>query len=52
MYDAIVDDVAMAAALTRSASASGSAIMGGDNMDWSPTKVKSGDRVSRMFFVN
>ena len=31
MYEAIVDDVAMAAALTRSASASGSAVMGGSD---------------------
>ncbi len=47
VYDSIVDDVAMAAALTRSASASDSAIMEqmpGDVTDYSP--VKSGDRVS------
>ena len=44
VYDSIVDDVAMAAAMTRSASATGSSIMTGDTMDGFPSK-SSGDRV-------
>ena len=44
VYDNMVTEVAMAAALTRSASATGSAIMDGNSVDSSASNA-GGDRV-------
>ena len=46
VYDTMVADVAMAAALTRSTSATGSAIMSGDALDTGSPAGSAGDRVS------